>query len=374
MLVASSPRKCHTCQATIRRQEGTEVLRPTNIRLEEAIQRRLERIKSEGQSASSIYTTEHALDRFHRWLAAKQPRNPNPFVHLISPDRLDDYCFGKDGIRQGVKAVTFNRYRSVLKVFFDYCRDMRWIDQNPMTGVASARRDAPVKRLLLSGQELLSLLDHCTGPTGPIERIACAVGMNTGLRANDVRHLTVLDANLTSGEIQTEIRKTKRLDVKPITADLESELVRWFQTYALLAGVADWTELPESWLLVPTCNVAPPRAGSVVTLFPDKMHTHPWRLVQRPLASLGFPTKGEGFHTLRRSSARAFFERLRHSGAGRDHALMIVKDFLNHASVTQTEVYLGMTAERTIRDELLKGKSFLSAQQPTTTKDGLRIA
>ena len=75
---------------------------------------------------------------------------------------------------------------------------------------------------------------------------------------------------------------------------------------------------------------------------------------------MGYPTKGEGFHTLRRSSARAFFESLRERGEGRDHALMIVKDFLNHASVAQTEHYLGLNQERTIRDALLKDQPFLT--------------
>jgi len=94
---------------------------------------------------------------------------------------------------------------------------------------------------------------------------------------------------------------------------------------------------------------------------PKQVHTNPWRMVQRPLRKMGYPTLGEGFHTLRRSSARALFEALRSAGEGRDHALMVVKEFLNHASVTQTEHYLGLNQERAIRDAILKDKPFLSA-------------
>jgi hypothetical protein len=39
---------------------------------------------------------------------------------------------------------------------------------------------------------------------------------------------------------------------------------------------------------------------------------------------------------------------------------MIVQDFLNHSSTQQTQRYLGLNQERTIRDALLKDKPFLS--------------
>jgi integrase len=142
--------------------------------------------------------------------------------------------------------------------------------------------------------------------------------------------------------------------------ELHTELVRWLDAYADVMGLEDRSQLPNEWLLVPSYrNPAPNERDRRVKPRPLTVHTKPWHLVQRPLAALGYPTKGEGFHTLRRSSARALFESLRSDGAGRDHALMIVKDFLNHASVVQTEHYLGLNQERTLRDALLKDQSFL---------------
>jgi len=47
-------------------------------------------------------------------------------------------------------------------------------------------------------------------------------------------------------------------------------------------------------------------------------------------------------------------------GEERDHALMVVQAFLNHADTKQTQHYLGLDQERTIRDALLKDQPVLS--------------
>lgn len=332
-----------------------------NVRFDQACAHYLERITNAGQSEFSIKTATYALARFGRTVCTK--RDPNPFLHTITSAQADDYCYGPEGIRRGVKAITFNRYRSCLKLFFDYAMTMRWVDVNPFDGIDPARPDTPTTHLMLNAGELLALLDHAGNP---IERVAMSIGMNTGLRANDIRHLTIFDASLAGGSIQTEIRKTRKLDVKPITMELHNELVVWLDLYAELSELPDRGALPNEWLLVPTYRTPMLWARDQrLVLDPVRMHTHPWRLVQRPLARMGYPTKGEGFHTLRRSSARALFESLRTVDTGRDHALMIVKEFLNHASTAQTEHYLGLNAERTIRDALLKDKPFLSAVAKT---------
>jgi integrase len=339
--------------------------RNENIRLLDASSRYQERIQNEGQAAASIKTARYALSRMARALATT--REPNPWLHLITDRDMDTYCFGPNGIRRGIGSVSFNRYRSVLKVFFEYCLLMRWIDKNPMDAIPRARPDTPVAPLMLSAIELTQLLNFAETP---MERIALSVGMNTGLRSNDVRHLTVLDANVATGELQTEIRKTRKLDVKPITMELHTELMRWFEAYAGLAGLNSPADIPGDWLLIPSYHYTPrsigpgwsERSEPCIILRPTQVMTKPWRLVQRPLARMGFPTYGTGFHTLRRSSARALFELLRaEEGGGRDHALMVVKAFLNHTHTSQTEHYLRLNQERVIRDTLLRDKSFLPA-------------
>lgn len=348
--------------------------RRNNVRLAEACDAYMDRIRNEGQAKASITTAHYALRRFRKAVATR--REPNPYLHTITDADMDEYCFGTNGIRRGlngrgIAAVSFNRYRSVLIRFFDYALLKRWVDVNPMEAVPAARPDGEKTRLLLNASELTALLENCTNP---VQRIACSIGMNTGLRANDIRHLTIFDASLASGTIQTEIRKTRKMDVKPITADLHPELVRWLDFYADRMGVPDRGQLPADWLLVPAYDVPAPNARDKrVRPRPLDVHTHPHMLVQRPLKRMGYPTKGEGFHTLRRSSARVLFESLRENGESRDHALMIVQAFLNHADTKQTQAYLGLSHERTIRDTLLKGKPFISrmaAKEQERVTDG----
>ena len=328
----------------------------TNIRLSTAVEKYLQRITNEGQVPTSIRTASYALARLQKAVGTR--REPDPWVHLITVAQMDDYCYGPDGIRQGIQADSFNRYRSVLIKFFEYALTMQWTDTSPMGGISRSRPDMPKSRLLLSATEMEAMLELTTNP---VERISLSLGMNTGLRGNDIRHLTVFDASLSSGTIQTEIRKTRKLDVKPITMDLHRELVRWLDEYARLVGLGSRSELPNDYLLVPAYNLPAPRAvNQDITIRPRSVHTCPWRMVQRPLAKMGYPTKGEGFHTLRRSSARALFELLRAGNEGRDHALMIVKDFLNHTHTSTTEHYLGLSHERALRDTLLKDRPFLS--------------
>lgn len=323
------------------------------IRLDDAIGQFSQRRTMAKLSVATVRGQQVILERFQRFAG-------NKMVHLIDPPLMNKYLFGPNGISvkadgEPLGSNSFNAYREAFMAFFRYAMLMNWADSNPMQHIELMRKDQPKPKLYLGAGELLALLEACESP---VERIACALGMNTAMRANDIRNLTVFDVSLATGTIGTEIRKSRKLDVKPITSDLHNELVGWLDTYAEMTDLPSRADLPNDWYLVPVQYRTP--RDHQLRLKPTQMHTHPWRLVKRPLARLGYPTKGQGFHTLRRSSARALFEMLRSTGEGRDHALMVVKDFLNHASVTQTETYLGLQAERDIRDSLLKDQPFLS--------------
>lgn len=82
--------------------------------------------------------------------------------------------------------------------------------------------------------------------------------------------------------------------------------------------------------------------------------SHPYRVAQRGLAKLGYDTKQEGEHTLRRSGARALADRLRHEGT--DSALLRVASMLGHKDIRITQHYIGWDTERDQRNELLAGQ------------------
>jgi integrase len=74
--------------------------------------------------------------------------------------------------------------------------------------------------------------------------------------------------------------------------------------------------------------------------------------------------KGVGGHVLRRSGARALFDRLRHEGY--DGALKRVQSMLGHSNSVISERYLSLGVERLQRNEMLAGKPMF----PETRKPG----
>jgi len=87
-------------------------------------------------------------------------------------------------------------------------------------------------------------------------------------------------------------------------------------------------------------------------------------VVKRAMRRIGHEPHGSGMHTLRRSGARALFDRLRHEGY--DGALMRVSSMLGHADTKTTEIYLGLSIERQQRNELIAGKAMF----PDMTESG----
>jgi integrase len=128
--------------------------------------------------------------------------------------------------------------------------------------------------------------------------------------------------------------------------------------------VADWRKLPNEWTLAPPMQwlaVDPnnPTGPGYYRYCPDRTIRHPERIVQKALAGLGHETKGEGFHTLRRSAARIFHDLAAADPGTTTPAIRVAQALLGHKNQTTTEVYLGITVEKQARDDLLRGKSFL---------------
>lgn len=331
----------------------------TTLRYDDALDRYLRRVEGRGHSAQTLRVYSAALRRLGKWMVAEG--HPNLLLTRVEPDLLDDYFFtSRTGLMRDGKlsANTHNNYRSYISSFFRWAVQMRLLDSNPMDGVGTARPDQRRAHLILSPSEMLDVLDHATGPR---DRAIIVTGMHTGLRSIDLKMLKVGDVNLITGTLSTEIRKTRQNDDKPITSDLAAELYGWLAEYGRLAGLPV-RDIPNDWPMFPSLN----RSGfdGVIRLRstpPQHLTASMTNIVSGALERAGFPTGQEGFHTLRRSAARAMFEALQDDEHGRDRALLIVKDFLNHASTAQTEKYLGLSHERHARDRFLRGRSFLVA-------------
>jgi integrase len=165
--------------------------------------------------------------------------------------------------------------------------------------------------------------------------------------------------------------KNKMYDTMPVCDELREEMVRWLNWYRQDQGT-----LVGSWYLVPSkkpdewTNIDGvfQRVGGLAGLRPEQRIGHPYTIPQRALAALGYGTQQEGFHTLRRSGARALFDTLRDSG--KDGALMRVSSMLGHRDTKVTEHYIGLNTERDQRNAMLQGEAMFPQLQ---REQGLRV-
>lgn len=295
------------------------------------------------------------LEKWRRWV--RDQTQPNVYLRDIGDQLMAQYF---NRLRPPAHAEsTFNNYRQYINAFWEYCRTNAWVQTNPMRFIDPLI--PPVReRLRLSATELLRVLDDADSPR---DRFGLATGMNTGFRAKDITALTVGKVNLTSNRITAYNHKSKKEDLFPITPAYRIEMFRWFEFYADHTGYTVST-LPNTFYLVPPMrgeadgDVKQPQFSRSV-IKPLKRYAHPWEIVQRALVKLDLPTRGEGFHTLRRSAARAFYDHAAASGVS--DPIRVAMSFLGHKNQATTEIYLGIKAEKERRDALLDGESFLHA-------------
>lgn len=264
----------------------------------------------------------------------------------------------------GKKPATVNSRMSQLSAFSKWLTAHRLVS-NSFTGTT---RMIPVPRkakLRIPVTDFQRLLDAAERPD---RRMILALGLFLFLRGGEIRTLKVGDVRLDDGEVDVVIHKTNDVDEMPIPWELDQEIRRWFITYAEDIG----RPLHRSDYLVPAHRRFPgwlprPEKGNYQ---PERMVLRPFDHIQSILNATGYPIltedgkkAGEGVHTLRRSGARAMFDALVEGRIGdpmaRDDALRQVMAALHHSSVTITQHYIGLEADRQKRNRTMKGVRFL---------------
>lgn len=318
------------------------------------------------------------LRRFAAWYGDVQLRH-------MRAERVGEWFFGSSGLlaehvtrdrrtRRPISATTANYYRIRLNSFFTWATKRGYLKNDLLAEV----EPLPVTRrarLQVDPEKLLSL----PGATGnPRDAAFVAMLVNSGFRASTARALRVGDVDLVAGTIRVRVEKSHLEDIFPVTSDLAPELASWLRSYsrdlgrplaeddflfpARRASVYRWVVLPDG---------TKERQRTAGGWKPDRMITHPERVVQGALRAAGIPvTAGEGCHTLRRSVARAFFDEAAKSGY--DGALRVTASLLHHQSTATTELYLGLSADRLRRDATLQGRPFLSEIASTKRRERIR--
>jgi integrase len=283
-------------------------------------------------------------------------------MHTLTAEDLEAYFFtGPDPLSDRMAASSFNKVRSRIATWLEFCRRRGMVDSDLMAEVSRLKvikRD----RLRLSPAELLALPNYATHIR---DRTLIVLAINTALRAGELTSLRIRDTDLAGGSLRVSIHKSSAEDVMPITLELDRALRAWLIAYETECG-----PLEADWHLFPSRGPGRNRYSRVGgelhathehgRLTPSEPISKPAVIVQRALRASGTVIdRGEGLHTVRRSVARAFFDY--NVERGYDAALRATSALLHHSSTQVTEQYLGLSSEKLHRDDVLRGRPFLTA-------------
>ena len=329
--------------------------------LSDATSQWIAHLTAKGLASNTVKAHQTMLNRTLEYIG-------NIYVSSIRPEHIDRLF-----AHYQWSPRTRNLYLGNLKMFFAYCRRHSWVpkDYDP-TETWRMMRVPKTEMPRIKVEQFRELLEAATDPR---DRAVCALGMFTFCRASEIQTLRIRDLDFSRHEIKIYRHKTKDEDTLPMVTELEAEMLSWLNFYEGQQGGLnpDWYLVPAKGPLPMACNhtlgrLAPTGAPSL--LRPETKMTHPYRATQRPLRAIGMKDKGIGGHVLRRSGARALFDRLRHEGY--DGALKRVQAMLGHSSGTITETYLGLDVERVQRNEMLAGKPMFPDLPETGTLHELK--
>lgn len=300
---------------------------------------------------------------FNSLVRALGPSTP---MRSLRPDQLEDYyCANLEGgISPKLAASTYNKDRARVALFLKYCERRGWVAPLLMEDVVP--RDEPeVNRRRYSATELCRLVDSAETEQ---EKILASLVTNTALRIADVLKLRMcpvddrgdLDrqtktVDLSAGSLRVRIYKTSKVDELPITSELDSALRRWLTHYSQAVG-----PLEDGMLLVPAVSVGGfPGSPRVAKIKPYSLISNPNVKYDRLTSLAELPrSKGDGWHTLRRSFARIFYEEIKR--VGHPDPIKPVQAMLHHSNSKQTYYYIGVDVDRATRNDVLRGKLFLT--------------
>lgn len=274
----------------------------------------------------------------------------NPELRKITPDDVGRW-WDSLTLADSTKGTRLTQLRS----FFRYCLDQGWIDKDPTT-MLRAPKVRPEPRDRLTADELLALLDLAHTLR---DRCLLALAMNLGLRGGEIARLQWRDLDWSDQTIRVHVDKTNEVDDMPLTSELIVELAAWSQSTTSSQG--------RDTYVIPAQHVG----AQGVTYKWGESVKEPYAVVKRALSDAGWEdVRYEGVHTIRRSVARLYFDKVENEETF-DSALLATMTLLHHTRPETTLRYIGRDRATLARDRILKGRPFLTALRTPTQ---LRVA
>lgn len=329
-------------------------------RIPEAVLEYIDYMRSNDTSEGTIKSRRTAFNKMEEVLK-------DMYVHSVEPQHMTRVWQRVGQTRSGnARRIDYQAFKG----FFEWCENMKY-RQRHESPFKHIKRPAIVKkeRHRVAEEEFPALLDATPNPR---DRMFIAKGLYILGRKVEMNHIVIGDVDRHEGEIILFRSKTGTGDRMPISDELDRELEEYFNWYR---WVTDTTKLDKNWYLVPR-STRPQwvtnKEWHPGTIRPDVMMREDTgtRITKLALEAIGFPIREsdtgkasmEGAHTLRRSGARALYNNL--VEMGHDGAMRIVQQMLGHVKMSQTEEYIGLTLDRKMRNDMIKGKVMYRKAQP----------
>lgn len=137
---------------------------------------------------------------------------------------LRELAQGDSVRRKGSKrsTKTVNHYANTLKAFTSWCVDREYLHENPLRRLKLAKCLAGKQRRAMTPEEITGLLNAAPRH----RRVLYQVALSTGLRANELRSLSVADLDIKSRGIslRAEFTKNKKAAFQHLPEEVHTEL------------------------------------------------------------------------------------------------------------------------------------------------------
>jgi len=272
------------------------------MNLSTAIKRFDTQLRADGKSERTRQAYLRDLGKLRCWLKADVQ------VASVTPDTLARFL--ADGNGEPKSALTVNRTKTALRVFFRFLTDAGYIAENPARLIRSTPTDRRVPGYL-SADEARRLLDAITNSDSALARRDHAMFsllLGTGIRLGSLVTLNVDDVNLAEGTVTIKAKGGREE-----TVFLNARLCKLLARYIKAVSATDGTPL--------FCS----RNGARLGPRQVQLRLKHW------LKAAGI-TKPLSVHCLRHSFATKLY--------AKTGDLRLVQRALGHRHITTTEIYV----------------------------------
>jgi integrase/recombinase XerC len=272
------------------------------MKLSTAIKRFDTQLRADGKSERTRQAYLRDLAKLRCWLKA------DVRAATVTPDALARFL--ADGNDEPKSALTVNRTKTALRVFFRFLNDAGYLSDNPARLIRSTPTDRRVPSYLSldEARRLLDAISNSDSALATRDHAMFSLLLGTGIRLGSLVALNVGDVNLAEGTVTIKA-KGGRED----TVFLNTRLCKLLARYIKAANATDGTPLFRS------------RNGSRLGPRQVQLRLKHW------LEVAGI-TKSLSVHSLRRTFASRLYSKT--------SDLHLVQRALGHRHITTTEIYV----------------------------------